>query len=123
MKEITIEKMIELEADQEFIAKLQNASTTEEKLQVFADYGIELTVEEYENACDQAFNLMEEKGYIKDGELTEAGLELVYGGVNVGVSGVGVAVGSVGLLLMMAGGGWAVWAVGCGIGLLGICMR
>lgn len=123
MKEITVERMQELSEDQVFMEKMQSAETISEKIQVLSDYGIILTEEEFESACDQAYDILEKNDYIVDGELTEKSLDMVSGGVNVGVCGVGVGVGSYGLLLMMAGGGPAVWAVGCGIGLIGICMR
>jgi len=123
MNEIAIEKLQELQDDQEFMEKLQSVETVNEKLQVLSDYGIVLTEEEFETACDQAYDLLEENGYVADGELTEKGLDMVAGGVRTGVCGVGVGVGTVGLAIMMAGGGPAVWAVGCAIGVVGICMK
>lgn len=123
MKENMIEKLQALENDAEFMAKAKAAANTTELVKVLSEYGIEITEEEYENAKDQAVEILEREGYIQDGELTEKGLEAVNGGVNTFVSGVGVACGSVGLMLMMAGGGPALWAVGCVIGVAGIFMR
>lgn len=123
MKENMIEKLQALENDAEFMAKAKAAANTTDLVKVLAEYGIEITEEEYENAKDQAVEILEQEGYIRDGELTEKGLEAVNGGVNTFVSGVGVACGSAGLMLMMAGGGPALWAVGCVIGVAGILMR
>lgn len=123
MNEITMNKMQELSSDQTFMEKVQNAESINTKLQVLAEYGIVLSEEEFENACDQAYDLLEDNGYIADGELTEKSLCMVAAGVNTAVCGIGVGVGSTGLYIMMAGGGPAVWAVGCVIGVVGICMR
>lgn len=122
MKEHMIEELQALESDVEFMAKAKAAANTQELVKVLAEYGIEITEEEYENAKDQAAVILEQEGYIQDGELTEKGLEAVNGGVNTFVSGVGIACGSAGLMLMMAGGGPALWAVGCVIGVGGILM-
>lgn len=74
--------------------KLQGVESISEKIQVLSDYGIVLTEEEFESACDQAYDILEENAYIANGELTQKSLDLISGGVNVGVSSVGVGVGS-----------------------------
>lgn len=123
MNENMIEKLQTLENDGEFMAKAKSTESTTELVRVLAEYGIEITEEEFENAKDQAAEILEREGYIRDGELTEKGLDAVNGGVNAYVSGVGVSLGSVGLMVMMAGGGPALWAVGCFAGVAGIMMR
>lgn len=125
MKEITSEKLRELENNQEFLEKLRTVSSSPEAIEVLAEYGVEMTEDELMEGFEKVESILVEKGYMKDGELTESGLDLVSGGVNMWVSGVGIAGGSAGLLLMMAGvaGGPAVWAAGCIIGAAGIFMK
>lgn len=120
MKEYTQEKLQELQNNPEFIAKLRESRTSEDILAVMAEYGIEITEEEYEAGMDQAMSILEDQGYLSDGELTEAGLDLVAGGFNSFISGAGIVSGGAGVMLMMAGGGPAVWAAGCTIGLIGL---
>lgn len=121
MKEISKEKILELENNQEFKQKLSTVKSIEEALKVFAEYGVELTEEEFEEGYNQATKMLEEQGYIKNDELTEKGLDMVPGGANAFVTGVGVGVGTYGLHLLMAGCGPVTWAAGCAIGVLGLC--
>ncbi len=50
MTEITTEKLQKLGSNPGFSAKMSGAASMQEVLNVFAEYGIELTEEEY-NAC------------------------------------------------------------------------
>lgn len=59
MKENMIEKFQALENDAEFMAKVKAAANTTELVKVLAEYGIEITEEEYENAQDQAEKILE----------------------------------------------------------------
>ena len=123
MQEQIREKMEMLETDPEFIAKMQRVKTTEDVINLMAEYGVELSEEEFESAYDQSLAIFEEKGYIKDNELTEDYLEMVSGGVNSKVAGVGVVIGYIGLGIMTGGGAWYLWAAGCAIGAAGCLMK
>ena len=93
MNEITMKKMQELMEDAAFMQKIQNAKEMNEKLQVLSDYGIILSAEEFEKGCDQAYAMLEDNGYVSDGELTEKAMDMVAGGYNAAIAGTGVAVG------------------------------
>ena len=124
MKEVSIELLKELENSQDFAFAMRAAKTEEDVREVLAEYGIELTAEEFAAGCEQAAALFEEKGYLEDGELTENGLDLVAGGLNTAVCGVGIGAGVGGLALMMSGPiGWGavgLWAGGCALATCGL---
>ena len=95
MKEITIEKMKELEAKPEFIRDLKATTSTSEVASVMEKYGIDITEEEIKEGYFQAKGILEEQGYLESGEFSAKSLEMVTGGLNVPVYMVG--------LLMAAG--------------------
>ena len=116
MKEITMEKMQELETDIEFMRKMKAAKSAQEIISIMAEKGIDITEEELTNGYHEALNRFEQNGYMDNGELTEHGLDLVVGGINEGVYGVGFGAGVAGCLLLAGGpftwGAAALWAGG-----------
>lgn len=80
MTEITIEKKQELLNNSEFVEKLLNVKSIEEEIVLFEEYDISITAAEIEDNCKKVMSYLEEKGYIKNGELSEDALEMVAGG-------------------------------------------
>lgn len=83
-EEMLNEKLNELMQDESFVSEMQNAESFEDAAKVLSDHGIETTAEELETNAERTQEIMVEKGYMKDGELTEEGLELVAGGRIIG---------------------------------------
>ncbi len=109
-------RLDELMSDESFFEKVKNANTLEDVLGILHTEGVDMEMEELHDYMEEARNLLTEKGYLIDGELSEEALDLVAGGRNWkmivggfiigGVSGYfgcgqGVALG-VGLILL----GW-----------------
>ena len=117
MKEITIEKMQELESNPEFVTELKAATNVSEVAIVLKRYGIEFTEEEIQKGCAQAKGILKDLGYLDSDEISPETLGMVSGGVNAAVYGVG--------LLMAAGiavSPW-LWAGGLVVMTCGIFMK
>lgn len=78
------EKLNELMQDEGFVSEMEKVESYEDAAKVLNDHGIETTAEDLETNAERAQEIMAEKGYMKDGELTEEGLELVAGGRIIG---------------------------------------
>ena len=66
-------KIKELYENEEFIAKMKQADTSEDVKNVFAEYGVELSVEDIEEIYNECVNA-------ENGELGEENLDQVSGG-------------------------------------------
>ncbi len=91
--------------DPEFINKLQNAKTIEDGISLLKEHGITVTEDELTTGYKKGMAYLEEKGYIENGELTEAALGSVAGGSRwgYGVAKLGAGTAGAGLGLMLAG--------------------
>ena len=84
MKEITIEMIQELSNDQEFVKKISETKSAQEMCSVVRGYGVDISVEEIEKGYNEAKVLLVQNGCLENGELTEASLDMVAGGVRAG---------------------------------------
>ena len=121
MKEITNEKMLELLSDSEFIDKLQNVKSIDEGVSLFEENGVSITAADIEDGYKKGMSYLEENGYVQNGELTEAALEMVAGGASIGyrVAQLGAGVAGAGLGLLLAG---VACTPGAGMVIIGIAV-
>lgn len=85
MREISIEKMNELENNLELIRDIKAATSIQEAISVMKKNRIDITEEELKEGYLQAKKIFEEQGYLQSGELSEDALEVVAGGLNTAV--------------------------------------
>lgn len=117
MKDITIEKMQELESNLEFVTELKAATNVSDVASVLKRYGVELTEEEIQKGYAQTNDILKDLGYLDSDEITPEALDMISGGVNVAVYGLG--------LFMAAGIAVSPWLWVGGLALMtcGICMK
>lgn len=103
--QIMLDKIQKLMEEAEFVRKLENAKTVDASLSLLRDNGITVTADEIEVGYRKGMHYLEDNGYIENGELTEAGLDMVSGGsrFGYGVAKLGSGVAGAGLGLMLAG--------------------
>ena len=82
MNAATNARLDELMNDESFCVKMAEAATLEDVLGILHTEGVDMAMEELHSYMEEARNLLTEKGYLVDGELSEEALELVVGGRN-----------------------------------------
>lgn len=103
--QIALDKIQKLMEEPEFVKKLENAESVDARISLLRDNGITVTADEVEAGYRKGMSYLENNGYIENGELTEAGLDMVSGGsrFGYGVAKLGAGVAGAGLGLMCAG--------------------
>ena len=77
----TNEKLSVLFQDEEFIEALCKVKTMDELLKLLDQNGVQMTEEDVHECMEQGRQMLKDKNIMnEDGELTEAGLEMVAGG-------------------------------------------
>ena len=86
----TLDEILE---NEEVLAKLADAHSDEEILTILRGEGVEMSIEELQEAKKEGRKMLEETGYMNaDGELTEKALEAVAGGRNWRVIRAGIVI-------------------------------